>query len=80
MLGGIGYLGIFFFYEIKNIIVGEGGMLVVNDECFIVCLEIIWEKGINCFVFFCGEIDKYGWVDVGSFFLLSEVIVVFLFV
>jgi len=41
--------------------------------------EIIWEKGTNRSKFFRGEIDKYGWVDIGSSFLPSDVIAAFLF-
>ena len=78
-LGGIGHLGTFSFHETKNIISGEGGMLVVNDDRFIERSEIIWEKGTNRSAFFRGEIDKYSWVDIGSSFLPSEVIAAFLF-
>lgn len=78
-LGGIGHLAAFSFHETKNIISGEGGMLVVNDERFVLRAEIIWEKGTNRSQFFRGEVDKYGWVDIGSSFLPSEVIAAFLF-
>ena len=77
-LGGIGHLAAFSFHETKNIISGEGGMLVVNDERFVKRAEIIWEKGTNRSAFFKGEVDKYGWVDVGSSFLPSEIISAFL--
>ncbi|MEW5676543.1 dTDP-4-amino-4,6-dideoxygalactose transaminase [Flavobacterium enshiense] len=77
-LGSIGHMAAFSFHETKNIISGEGGMLVVNDERFIQRAEIIWEKGTNRSAFFRGEVDKYGWVDVGSSFLPSEVIAAFL--
>ena len=77
-LGGIGHLAAFSFHETKNIISGEGGMLVVNEERFIKRAEIIWEKGTNRSAFFKGEVDKYGWVDVGSSFLPSEIIAAFL--
>lgn len=78
-LGGIGHLAAFSFHETKNIISGEGGMLVVNDESFVDRAEIIWEKGTNRSAFFRGEVDKYGWVDVGSSFLPSEIIASFLY-
>jgi len=77
-LGGIGHLGSFSFHETKNISSGEGGMLVVNDDRFIERSEIIWEKGTNRQAFFRGEIDKYGWVDIGSSFLPSDMIAAFL--
>lgn len=77
-LGGFGHLSAFSFHETKNIISGEGGMLVINDDKFIERAEIIWEKGTNRSAFFRGEVNKYGWVDVGSSFLPSEIIAAFL--
>lgn len=77
-LGGIGHLGCFSFHETKNIQCGEGGMLVINDPQFAKRAEIIWEKGTDRVAFFRGEVDKYGWVDVGSSFLPSEVTAAFL--
>lgn len=78
-LGSIGHLGAFSFHETKNIISGEGGMLAINDEQFATRAEIIREKGTNRSAFFRGEVDKYGWVDIGSSFLPSEIIAAFLF-
>ncbi len=78
-LGGIGHLAAFSFHETKNIISGEGGMLVINDERFSARAEIIREKGTNRSSFFRGEVDKYGWVDLGSSFLPSDIIAAFLF-
>jgi dTDP-4-amino-4,6-dideoxygalactose transaminase len=77
-LGSIGHLAAFSFHETKNIISGEGGMLAINDTQFAERAEIIWEKGTNRSAFFRGEVDKYGWVDVGSSFLPSEIIAAFL--
>jgi len=77
-LGSIGHLAAFSFHETKNIIAGEGGMLAINDPQFNERAEIIWEKGTNRSAFFRGEVDKYGWVDMGSSFLPSELIAAFL--
>jgi dTDP-4-amino-4,6-dideoxygalactose transaminase len=77
-LGSIGHLAAFSFHETKNIISGEGGLLAINDERFIKRSEIIWEKGTNRAEFFRGEVNKYGWVDIGSSFLPSELIAAFL--
>lgn len=77
-LGSIGHLAACSFHETKNIISGEGGLLVVNDERFIRRAEIIWEKGTNRAEFFRGEVNKYGWVDTGSSFLPSEIVAAFL--
>ncbi len=78
-LGSIGHLSAFSFHETKNIIAGEGGLLVINDDRFKRRAEIIWEKGTNRAEFFRGEANKYGWVDVGSSFLPSEIISAFLY-
>jgi dTDP-4-amino-4,6-dideoxygalactose transaminase len=78
-LGSIGELAAFSFHETKNIISGEGGMITINDEKYVKRAEIIREKGTNRSAFFRGEIDKYGWVDIGSSFLPSEIISAFLY-
>jgi len=77
-LGSIGHLGAISFHETKNIISGEGGALLINDERFIERAEIIREKGTNRSKFFRGEVDKYTWVDIGSSYLPSELIAAFL--
>ncbi len=78
-LGSFGHLSAFSFHETKNINAGEGGMLVINDERFKKRAEIIWEKGTNRAEFFRGEVNKYGWVDIGSSWLPSEVTAAFLY-
>ena len=78
-LGSIGHLATFSFHETKNIISGEGGMLVINDEQFAERAEVIREKGTNRSQFYRGEVDKYGWMDIGSSFLPSDIIAAFLF-
>lgn len=78
-LGTFGDLATFSFHETKNISCGEGGMLVVNNKNYIERSEIIWEKGTNRNAFFRGEVDKYGWVDIGSSFLPSELNAAFLY-
>jgi dTDP-4-amino-4,6-dideoxygalactose transaminase len=78
-LGSIGHLAAFSFHETKNIQCGEGGMLAINDKSFAQRAEIIREKGTNRSAFFRGETDKYGWVDIGSSFLPSEITAAFLY-
>jgi dTDP-4-amino-4,6-dideoxygalactose transaminase len=77
-LGSIGHLASFSFHETKNINSGEGGLLAINDARFVKRSEIIWEKGTNRAEFFRGEVNKYGWVDIGSSFLPSEIIAAYL--
>lgn len=78
-LGSIGQLAAFSFHETKNIISGEGGMIVINDSKYEKRAEIIREKGTNRSAFFRGEVDKYGWSDIGSSFLPSDITAAFLF-
>jgi len=78
-LGSIGHLGCFSFHETKNIISGEGGALLINDEKFVDRAEIIREKGTNRSQFFRGEVNKYKWKDIGSSFLPGEITAAFLF-
>jgi dTDP-4-amino-4,6-dideoxygalactose transaminase len=78
MLGSIGHLGCLSFHETKNVISGEGGALLVNDERLVARAEVIREKGTNRAQFFRGEVDKYSWVDIGSSYLPSELVGAFL--
>lgn len=78
-LGSFGDLATFSFHETKNIQCGEGGALVINRPEFRDRAEIIWEKGTNRSAFFRGEVNKYGWVDLGSSFLPSELNAAFLY-
>ena len=77
-LGSIGHLGALSFHETKNIMSGEGGALLVNDERLGERAEIIREKGTNRSQFFRGQVDKYTWVDVGSSYLPGELVAAFL--
>ena len=77
-LGSIGHLGAFSFHETKNVISGEGGALLINDERFIERAHILREKGTNRTKFLQGRVDKYTWVDYGSSYLPSELNAAFL--
>ena len=77
-LGTIGQLGAVSFHETKNLIAGEGGALLVNDERFVERAHILREKGTNRTKFLQGRVDKYTWVDVGSSYLPSELNAAFL--
>lgn len=78
-LGTIGDFGCYSFHETKNLSMGEGGALLINNENDIERAEIIREKGTNRSKFFRGEIDKYTWVSLGSSYLPSELNAAFLY-
>jgi dTDP-4-amino-4,6-dideoxygalactose transaminase len=78
-LGTFGQMATQSFHETKNITCGEGGALLVNDARFEERAEIIREKGTNRARFFRGQVDKYSWVDVGSSYVMSDVLAAFLY-
>jgi dTDP-4-amino-4,6-dideoxygalactose transaminase len=73
-LGGIADAGAFSFHDTKNYVSGEGGAFLTNSEEMARRAEIIREKGTNRENFLRGEVDKYTWVDVGSSYILSEIL------
>lgn len=77
--GTLSELGCFSFHETKNYIMGEGGMLVVNDESLMDRAEIIREKGTNRRQLIRGVVDKYSWHDIGSSFLPSDLLAALLY-
>ena len=78
LLGTLGALAAQSFHETKNFNCGEGGALIVNDPSFIERAEIIREKGTNRSRFFRGEVDKYTWTDIGSSYVLSDLLAAYL--
>ncbi len=77
-LGTFGILATQSFHETKNFTCGEGGALLINDPDLIENAEIIREKGTDRSKFFRGQVDKYGWVDIGSSYLPSDMLAGFL--
>lgn len=73
-LGTFGALATQSFHDTKNFTCGEGGALLVNDEAHLQRAEILREKGTNRSQFFRGQVDKYTWVDLGSSYILSEIL------
>ena len=71
--GTIGCLSTFSFHDTKNVGIGEGGCLVVNDPQ-------LWEKarecrncGTNRSAFLEGRVSYYTWTSLGSSYLMSDV-------
>ena len=78
-LGTFGCLATQSFHETKNITCGEGGALIVNDRSLIDRARVIRDKGTNREQFLTGQVDKYTWVDIGSSFVMSDLLAAFLF-
>lgn len=73
-LGTLGDIGAYSFHVTKNLVCGEGGAFVTDDEALARRAEVIWEKGTNRSAFLRGEADKYSWCDVGGSFVLSDLL------
>lgn len=73
-LGSFGVFATQSFHETKNVTCGEGGALLLNDLAYEERAEILREKGTNRSRFFRGQVDKYTWVDVGSSYVLSDLL------
>jgi dTDP-4-amino-4,6-dideoxygalactose transaminase len=78
-LGTFGCLAAQSFHETKNITCGEGGALLINDPRLIERAEVIREKGTDRSRYFRGQVDKYSWMDLGSSYVMSDVLAAFLF-
>jgi len=80
-LGTIGHFGCYSFHETKNYVCGEGGALLINtnDAEIHERSEILREKGTDRSRMFRGEVDKYCWMDVGSSYLPSDILMAFLY-
>lgn len=74
-LGTIGDIGAYSFHVTKNVIAGEGGAFLTNREDIAHRAEIIMEKGTNRSQFLRGAAEKYSWVDIGSSYVISELLV-----
>ena len=78
-LGTFGALATQSFHETKNITCGEGGALVINDASLAERAEILREKGTDRTKFLRGQVVKYTWVDVGSSWVISDLLAAILF-
>src|SRR3569833_4358384 len=71
-------MGCYSFHETKNFSCGEGGGLTINASSLGKRAEILREKGTNRSQFMRGQVDKYTWVDIGSSYVLSDMLAAFL--
>lgn len=73
-LGSFGVLSALSFHETKNFVCGEGGALIVNDARYLSRAEIIRDKGTDRSRFQHGLVDKYTWQDLGSSYVMADVL------
>jgi len=74
LLGTFGDLTTLSFHETKNVTCGEGGALQVNSIELLERAEILREKGTDRSRFLRGQVEKYTWVDIGSSWVLSDLL------
>jgi len=72
-------LAAFSFHETKNIGCGEGGALIINRPDWVPRAHILQEKGTDRRLVLDGVKSKYGWVDKGSSYLLSDILAAMLY-
>ncbi len=72
--GSVPELATFSFHETKNISCGEGGALIVNNPDLVERAHFLQEKGTDRSLVIKGVKNKYSWVDLGSSFLLSDIL------
>ncbi|MFY9916744.1 MAG: dTDP-4-amino-4,6-dideoxygalactose transaminase [Nocardioidaceae bacterium] len=77
-LGTLGRFATQSFHDTKNIVCGEGGALLVNEERDVDRARVLYDKGTNRRAFFLGQVDKYSWKDTGSSFGLSDALAAYL--
>ena len=75
-LGSIGDMACISFHSTKNFIAGEAGCLIINrkDKEWLKKAEIIRQKGTNRQDLINGKVSKYEWVDQGSSYCPSEIL------
>ncbi|MGH4117849.1 dTDP-4-amino-4,6-dideoxygalactose transaminase [Clostridium sp.] len=80
-LGTIGHIGCYSFHGTKSYVSGEGGAIVINSNNadLLKRAEIIRQKGTNRNEFLRGEVDKYSWVDIGSSYVPSDILMAILY-
>jgi len=80
-LGTWGDMGCYSFHSSKNYVSGEGGALAINcnNESLLERAEAIMEKGTDRKRFIKGLVDRYSWVEIGSSFLPSDLLMALLY-
>ena len=75
-LGSMGDMACISFHSTKNVIAGEAGCLIINrkDKEWLKKAEIIRQKGTNRQDLINGKVSKYEWVDQGSSYCPSEIL------
>lgn len=77
-LNTIGDFGCTSFHQSKNFYSGEGGALFIKDENMGRKSQILRQNGTNRDDFINGIVNNYNWVNFGSSYLPSEILMAYL--
>jgi dTDP-4-amino-4,6-dideoxygalactose transaminase len=77
--GTIGHIGCYSFHQTKNITAGEGGAILINDKAYIERATIMRQKGTNQWSYQKGLVNRYEWVDIGSSYSPSDLLMALLY-
>lgn len=79
-LGTIGDIGCYSFHGTKNIQGGESGALIINDNRInFEKVQNMVQKGTNRNKFLSGDVASYTWVDPGSSYAPSDLLMALLY-
>lgn len=67
MIGFIGDVMVFSFYVIKNLVIGEGGMLMIDDEEFVDNIWVLSFYGMSKVVWNCYFLNGSWYYEVELF-------------
>ena len=73
-LGTFGSLATLSFHDTKAFTCGEGGALLINDSRYCDQAVILRDKGTNRRQLLEGRVQAYTWVEIGSSYLLSDLL------
>lgn len=72
--GGFGRFAALSFHATKNVHSVKGGALLLNDPTDLDRARVIQDRGTDRYRYFQGLVKDYQWVDLGSSYMLNEVL------
>lgn len=76
--GTIGHMGCLSFHGTKDIVAGEGGALLINDQRFLEISQVFRLKGTNKVPYERGLVPFYQWTGMGSSYSPSDILMALL--
>lgn len=72
--GGFGRFAALSFHATKNVHSVKGGALLANDPADSERIRVIQDRGTDRYRYFQGLVSEYQWVDLGSSYMLNELL------